>query len=127
VYRNLNFLNRKVYLTTKRFSDDGLYDYAVGYVIESRESNTYLVSFPETEGRPRIEIAITPDEFLVYEMYRAVRIRTGRFKGDGINEGAVGVVIEAYWDEDFLIDFSDNDGTTYAWINAKRDDFELIE
>ncbi len=74
-----------------------------------------------------MEIELTPDEFLVYEMYKAVRIRTDRFRGVGINEGAVGVVIEAYLDEDFLIDFSDNDGTTYAWINATRDDFDVIE
>lgn len=62
------------------------------------------------------------------KIYSRVRLLTDRFRGEGVDIGAIGYIIEVYNNENYEVEFSDSrTGITIAQIVAKENEIELAE
>lgn len=62
------------------------------------------------------------------EIYQRVRLVADRFAStDGVTSGAIGYVIEVYPDGNCEVEFSDENGITYAQIVAVSNELEVAE
>jgi hypothetical protein len=62
------------------------------------------------------------------ELYQRVRLITERFAStDKVTLGAIGYVIEVYSDGNCEVEFSDENGITYAQIVAKPNELKVAE
>lgn len=65
---------------------------------------------------------------MTFEIYQRVRLVTDRFAStDRVTTGAIGYIIEVYPDGNCEVEFSDEDGITYAQIVANPDELEVAE
>ena len=48
--------------------------------------------------------------------YSLVKLLTDRYQDRGVAAGAIGTILEVYFDEAYEIEFSRDDGTTIAWF-----------
>lgn len=65
---------------------------------------------------------------MAIEIYQRVRLVTDRFASmDNVTTGAIGYVIEVYPDGNCEVEFSDENGITYAQIVVKPDELEVAE
>ena len=56
--------------------------------------------------------------------FSMIRLRTDRYKDAGAGAGALGVILDAYGDDAYEVEFSHPDGTTYAWFAVEQDEVE---
>jgi hypothetical protein len=76
-----------------------------------------LLGFPQSEEK----INMT-DPYL-----KPVRLRTDRYRGEGVQAGAIGVVVENWGDGWYEVEFSNpNTGETIALLTLPAEDFEVI-
>lgn len=52
-----------------------------------------------------------------------VRLLSDRYQSEGVEAGAVGVVLDVYNDA-YEVEFSREDGTTIAWFAVRQDEVE---
>ena len=64
---------------------------------------------------------------MIYNNYSRVRLLTHRFQNEGLNYGALGYIIEIYDDDNYEVEFSNEQGVTIAIIVAKHDELEVDE
>lgn len=63
---------------------------------------------------------------MIPELFNQVRLITDRFADEGVIRNAAGYVIEIYDNENYEVEFSKQDGTTYAQIVAHLKELEVI-
>ncbi|MBA2598593.1 MAG: DUF4926 domain-containing protein [Chloroflexota bacterium] len=56
--------------------------------------------------------------------FSLVRLTTDRYVSEGVNQGAIGIILEVF-DDGYIVEFSRPDGTTIAWLAVDGEDFEL--
>lgn len=53
-----------------------------------------------------------------------VRMKSDRFQADGIEPGAIGIILDVYGDDAYEVEFSDRDGITIALLTLPGDAIE---
>ena len=61
------------------------------------------------------------------EEYQTIKILNNNYHEDGIQKGDIGCILEIYDKNSCEVEFSDENGITYALQVIKSKDFEVIE
>jgi hypothetical protein len=61
------------------------------------------------------------------ENYIRVRLKTNKYQLEGASAGDLGYIIEVYPDGGYEVEFSDENGTTFAQIVAREDELQPDE
>jgi hypothetical protein len=56
--------------------------------------------------------------------YLRVKLITDHYEAEGAHYGDIGYIIEIFGDDAYMVEFSDDNGITYAEIIAKRHEIE---
>ena len=56
--------------------------------------------------------------------FSMIRLRTDRYRSRGVTPGALGVILDVYGDEAYEVEFTNPDGTSYAWFAVAQDEVE---
>ena len=97
------------------------------YSVGLAEADFMVRSHPAWKEEAIISAHLTEEFFKVVEEASRVRMITDRFRAEGIGVGDVGSMCEHYSDGAYKIEFSDEQGTPYAQIIARPDEFELCD
>lgn len=63
---------------------------------------------------------------MTFPLLSIVQMKGERFRAEGVEPRAIGVVVEVYGDDQYEVEFSDHAGITIALLTIGRDDLELI-
>ncbi len=61
------------------------------------------------------------------ENYTRVRLQTDKYQAEGVSKGTLGYIIEVYPPDAYEVEFSDQDGTTFAQIVAQGNELQSDE
>ena len=61
------------------------------------------------------------------KQFEMVRLTTDRYNDEGLKKGDIGYILEIYDENNFEVEFSDNNGITIMLCSFSRNDLELVE
>jgi hypothetical protein len=59
---------------------------------------------------------------MTLESYSLVELLTNLYQDRGVSIGAIGTILEVYEDGAYEVEFSQDDGTTVAWLAVSQDE-----
>jgi Domain of unknown function (DUF4926) len=61
---------------------------------------------------------------MTLESYSLVELLTDLYQDRGVSIGAIGTILEVYEDGFYEVEFSQDDGTTVAWLAVSQDEIK---
>lgn len=61
------------------------------------------------------------------KLYQKVKLLTDKYMKEGIKKGDVGVILEIYDENNFEVEFSDENGYTIALFAFPKEEIEAVE
>lgn len=58
--------------------------------------------------------------------FQKVKLKTNKYCNQGLSKGAIGVVLECYDENNFEVEFSDENGFTIEIYTFPKDELEIV-